>query len=165
MNPNVAALSSDFLTWLGLAFDIFERTDWIKVLMVLFAFFAMGLLAFWQLTPRDGFDLRALGADKVARPNGEIQWEVRPGKLFQTGAFVYTTWQMISLTSSGHMTEWYFAMYAVLWAASPVMNRIALSKFSVPSDTPPGDEPTTTVNQKTTTETVVSGQVKGVKKR
>ena len=133
-----AASTFELLPWLGLLFELLGKMDWLNFLLVLGGFFILGMLVVWQLTPGDGFDLRELVCDQVVRPaDGKEVWKVRGGKMFQTGAFVITTWIMIKLTTSDKMTPEYLILYAALWAASPVMNRWAQSKYPVAADSPP----------------------------
>lgn len=131
-----------FKDWLLLIF----AQDWLNIILALFGMFAFCLLAFWQLRPGDGFDLRSLLASRAQR-DGEDWWNVEPGRVFQSGAFVITTWAMIWQVTHDKLTEVFLFLYVALWGGSRAINQIIASRYpvapgtSLPSEAPPAVEP------------------------
>lgn len=146
-------LTDNWLTWLGLIFDVFGNADWLNVLLIGTAFVIVLLLLIGQFHPGDGFDMRSLVARR-SFDSGREFWTVDPGKCYQFGGFLVTTWGFIALIGKGALSDMYLAIYAVAWLASPGINQIVASKFPVapgsviPDATPASGSVTTT----TTTE-------------
>ena len=142
-------LTSDWLTWLGLIFDLFGKANWLDVLLIGTAFVIVGLLLIAQVRRGDGFDLRSLVARRSFE-TGREYWTVDPGKCYQFGGFLVTTWGFIVLIGKGALSDMYLAIYAVAWLASPGINQIIASKFPV---TPGAAIPETTAGGSVTTTT------------
>lgn len=105
--------------------------DWLNVLLALFGLLAFLLLVWWQLRRGDGFDLRALLASRTHR-DGEDWWNVEPGRVFQTGAFIITTWAMVWLVTHDKLTEVFLFLYVVLWGVGTrAVNQIIGNKFPI----------------------------------
>lgn len=137
----------DLLPWLGALFDVLGKVDWWNALGVILGFALFAMLVLWQLVPGDGMDFRMLLADWVG--NGHGQWVVRPGKCWQAGAFIVTTWVFVKLGEKGGLSEFFLLIYAVAWIGSPVINRIVAAKYPVPDalgEPAPAASKTTTVN-------------------
>ena len=148
-------LTSDWLTWLGLIFDLFGKANWLDVLLIGTAFVIVGLLLIAQFHPGDGFDMRSLVARRE-RVDGREYWTVDAGRCYQFGGFLVTTWGFIVLIGKGALSDMYLAIYAVAWLASPGINQIIASKFPVapgsviPETTPAGGTVTTTTKTEVT---------------
>lgn len=123
-------LTDNWLTWLGLIFDLFGKANWLDVLLIGTAFVIVILLLVAQFHPGDGFDMRSLVARR-AHVEGREYWTVDPGKCYQFGGFLVTTWGFIVLIGKGALSDMYLAIYAVAWLASPGINQIIASKFPV----------------------------------
>lgn len=140
----------DLLPWLGLLFDVFGKVDWLNALAVVGAFAVLAMLIIWQLVPGDGMDFRMLLADWVIDENKKRgQWVIRPGKCWQAGAFLVTTWAFVKLVEKSGLSEFFLLIYSVAWIGSPVINRIVAAKYPVPDALgEPSQAPskTTTVN-------------------
>lgn len=127
--------------WLLLIF----AQDWLNLLLAAFGVLAFLLLVWWQLRRGDGFDLRALLASRTQR-NGEDWWTVEPGRVFQSGAFITTSWAFIWQVTHDKLTETFLFLFVALWAGSRAINQIVASKFPVAPGTslptePPAVEP------------------------
>lgn len=146
-------LTADWLTWLGLIFDLFGKANWLDVLLIGTAFVIVGLLLIAQFHPGDGFDMRSLVARRE-RVDGREYWTVDAGRCYQFGGFLVTTWGFIVLIGKGALSDMYLAIYAVAWLASPGINQIVASKFPVapgttlPDQAPVGGSVTTTTTTK-----------------
>jgi hypothetical protein len=109
----------DWLLAFTLVLDKASGWDWLNILLISGGFFVLGLMMYWQLQRNDGFDLRELFA--IQHREKPPLWRVAPGKCFQTGAFMITSWGFVTVTVHDKLTEMYLVLYAVCWAASPVM--------------------------------------------
>lgn len=148
-------LTDNWLTWLGLIFDLFGKANWLDILLIGTAFVILLLLLIAQFTRGDGFDMRSLLASRVIGERGREYWTIQPGKCYQFGGFLVTTWGFIVLIGKGALSDMYLAIYAVAWLASPGINQIIASKFPVTPGAVIPDQPTGgTVT--TTTKTEVS---------
>ena len=155
MSDPVSALSSDWLTWLGLAFDVASKIDWLNFLLIATGFVIVFMLLVAQFRKGDGFDMRSMFASRTGGAQGDV-WTIEPGRVFQTTAFLVTTWGFIHVTVRDKLTEVYLLVYVVLWAGSRAMNTIVASKFPVAPgaalEQPPTPPPAATI----TTETKVT---------
>lgn len=127
--------------------------DWLNVLLVAAAGYAFLLLVFWQVRSGDGFDMRAM----LARQEDTGKWTVVPGRVYQSGAFVVTTWAFIWSVTHDKMNEWLLLVYVALWAGSRAINQIVASKYPVAPGTSflldtPAEKPAGTVTTTTKTE-------------
>lgn len=147
-------LTSDWLTWLGLIFDLFGKANWLDILLIGTAFVIVILLLVAQFHPGDGFDMRSLVARRE-RVDGREYWTVDAGRCYQFGGFLVTTWGFIVLIGKGALSDMYLAIYAVAWLASPGINQIIASKFPVTPGAVIPDQPTGGTVP-TTTETKVT---------
>lgn len=127
-----------FKDWLLLIF----AQDWLNILLALSGLLGLLLLTFWQIRPGDGFDLRSMMATRSLVDRAEY-WTVERGRVFQTGAFLLTSWGFIWVTTHDKLTEVYLALYVALWAGSSAMNQVIASKFPAQPGTviPPEPEP------------------------
>lgn len=148
-------LTDNWLTWLGLIFDLFGKANWLDVLLIGTAFVIVILLLVAQFHPGDGFDLRSLVARR-AQVNGREYWTVDPGKCYQFGGFLVTTWGFIVLIGKGALSDMYLAIYAVAWLASPGINQIISSKFPVAPNTVINTPPPSSPAVVTTTTTEIT---------
>lgn len=154
MTENVKALTSDWLTWAGLAFEILGKVDWLNFLLVGTGFAIVFMLLIAQFRKGDGFDMRSMFARRDV-VDGLESWTVEPGRVFQTTAFLVTTWGFITITVRDKLSEWYLLVYVVLWAGSRALNQIVASRYPVAPGTfldsaPPVQQPAAVVT--TTTE-------------
>lgn len=124
------AQNTDWLPWLGLLADILGKWSWTDVLLVITGFFVLSLGIFWQLNPGDGFDWRGLVADRSVNQHAHVTWTVRPGKTFQTGCFLFSSWFFIKNgVNEKPFPEWFIALYFISWAGSTALNQWAASRF------------------------------------
>ncbi len=130
---------------------LFFNFDYTNILLVTVAGYAFMLVVYWQINRNDGFDMRAM----LARAEANGQWIVEPGRVFQTGAFLVTTWAFITLVSRDKLTTEMALGYIVLWAGSRALNQITASKFPVAPGTSIIDQPSAPSSVVTTTTTEV----------
>ena len=146
----------DFLPWVGLLFDVMAKVDWLNFLLIATGFVILVLLLVAQFRKGDGFDMRSMFASRTGGACGDV-WTVEPGRVFQTTAFLVTTWGFIHVTVRDKLTEVYLLVYVVLWAGSRAMNHIVASKFpvqpgtNIEQPTPPPAATITTETKVTTT--------------
>lgn len=126
-----------FKDWLLLIF----AQDWLNIILTLTALAALGLLMLWQLRPGDGFDLRAMLASRTLRAGQADYWTVEPGRVFQTGAFMLTSWAFVWVVTHDKLTELFLLLYVALWAGSRAMNQVIASKFPAQPGTVIAPEP------------------------
>lgn len=122
--------------WLMLVFS----QDWLNVLLALFGFMMTILFVIAQFTPGDGFDWRSIVARRTF-VNGRAFWTIDPGKLWQAGGFVFTTYGFVQLIGKGALSDLYLMVYAVAWLGAPGINQIVASKFPVQPGTVIQPEP------------------------
>lgn len=120
----------DVLPWLGLLFEVMAKVDWLNFLLIATGFVILLCLLIAQFRKGDGFDMRSMFAARVSGPCGDL-WTVEPGRVFQTTAFLLTSWGFVHVTVRDKLTEIYLLVYVVLWAGSRAMNTIVASKFPV----------------------------------
>lgn len=144
----------DFLPFLGLLFDVMAKVDWLNFLLIATGFVILILLLVAQFRKGDGFDLRSMFAGRTNGPCGDL-WTVEPGRVFQTTAFLITTWGFVHVTVRDKLTEIYLLVYVVLWAGSRAMNQIVASKFPVQPGTNLESPPPASPQVVTTTTTEV----------
>jgi hypothetical protein len=108
-----------------------------------------------QFTPGDGFDMRSMLASRSLGQNGVERWTVDPGRVFQTGSFLVTTWAFIWTVTHDKLTEFFLLVYVGLWAGTRAVMQIIASKFPVTPgavipDQPAGGTVTTTTKTEVT---------------
>lgn len=141
----------DLLPWLGLLFDVLAKVDWLNALLLVTGAIIVALLLVAQFRPGDGFDMRSMFASRTGGAHGDV-WTVEPGRVFQTGAFMVTTWALIWQVTHDKFTDTFLFIYVALWAGSRAMNHVIASKFPVQPGTsldPPPPAPVATVTTKT----------------
>lgn len=144
----------DLLPWLELVIDLASKIDWLNFLLIATGFVIVIMLLVAQFRKGDGFDMRSMFASRTGGACGDV-WTVEPGRVFQTTAFLVTTWGFIHITVRDKLTEVYLLVYVVLWAGSRAMNQIVASKFPVQPGTnleqPPQPAAIITTETKVTT--------------
>ena len=133
--------ATDWLPWLGLAFDVMGKVDWLNVLLISGGFVVLVMLMVWQFTPGDGFDMRSMFASRAVGPSGAERWTVDPGRVFQTGAFCFTSWALVWVVTHDKLTEIFLFVYVGLWAGTRAVNQIIASKFPVAPGTALPEQP------------------------
>ena len=121
---------ADWLPLLGTLVELGGKLDWLNVLLIGSGFVVMALLVVAQFTAGDGFDMRSLLAQRSV-VDGHEHWTVLPGRAYQFGGFLMTSWGFVVLITKGALSDLYLGIYAVAWLASPAINQIVASKYPV----------------------------------
>jgi hypothetical protein len=146
--------STDWLPWLGLVIELGGKIDWLNALLLVTAAIGVLLVLVAQMRKGDGFDMRSMFAARSVVDSRDY-WTVEPGRVFQTGAFVFTSWALVWVVTHDKLTEVFLFVYVALWAGSRAMNQVIASKFPVTPGTALPDAPATAPAVVTTTTTEI----------